>query len=265
VVPAIEYLYDTQGIAMEITTLYANFDCSLRENAPTTNQNALGLGIGPSSTSLYNGVVGFDYSSLIGIGVTEVTLAKLRLYIGADFATASSTLSVYRMIRSGVTETGCTWNTYDGTHAWGTVGCNNTTTDREASSIGTLARGAADTGWHEITLDNAKTLEILQGVYTNPLLLLKDANTTAAPSHYLYETRENYYSTGNTAELYLEYETGIPGVKTVNGVAMADIKTINGIPIADIKSLQGLTFSGDWLRKLDWIRGLWQPKGLVTI
>lgn len=252
---------------METTTLYANFDCSLRANAPTTNQNALGLGIGPSSTSLYNGIVGFDYSSLIG--VTEVTLAKLRLYIGAEFATAASTLSVYRMIRSGVTEAGCTWNTYNGANAWGTVGCNNTTTDREASAIGTLARGAADTGWHEITLDNAKILEILQGVYTNPLLLLKDANTTANPSNYLYETRENYYSTGNTAELYLEYETGIPGVKTVNGVPMANIKTINGIPVADVKSLQGLTFAGEWLRKLDWIRKgeLWisRNNGLVTI
>jgi len=35
--------------------------------------------------------------------------------------------------------------------------------------------------------------------------------------------------------------SGIPGIKTVNGVAMADIKTINGVAVADIKSIQGLT------------------------
>lgn len=251
---------------MEITTLYANFDLSLRENAPTTNQNALGLGAGSSSTSLWNGLVGFDFSALVALGVTDVSVATLRLFIGADFATASSTMAVYRMIRTGVTETGATWNTYNGTNAWGTAGCNNTTTDREASSIGSIARGTTDTGWHEISLNTTKILEILNGTYTNSLLFLKDGNTIANPSIYYYETHENYYTTGNVAELYLEYEAGIPNVKTMNGVANADIKTINGIPIGDIKSLQNL-FAGEWLRKLDWIRkgNLWRPQnsGLI--
>jgi hypothetical protein len=254
---------------MEITTLYANFDLSLRENLPTTNQNNLGLGVGPSSTSLWNGLVGFDFSSLVAMGITSVSSAILRLYIGADFATATSTLSVYRMIRTGVTETGCTWNTYNGTNAWGTAGCNNTTTDREAANIGSVARGTADTGWHEISLNTAKILEILNGTYTNPLLFLKDGNTIANPSTYYYETHENYYSTGNVAEMYLEYEIGIPGVKNINAVPTNSIKTINSVAAADIKSLQGMTFSGNWLRKLDWIRkgNLWRPQnpGLVKI
>lgn len=43
--------------------------------------------------------------------------------------------------------------------------------------------------------------------------------------------------------MILEYTKlpGPPGVKTINGIPVADIKTINGIPIADVKSVQGLT------------------------
>lgn len=251
---------------MATITLYGQYDATLRENAPTTSQESVvGNLAGYSSTTAFFFCIKYDLSGFNAADI--ITLAKLRFNIYGEVATSTSTLSAYRILRAW-TES-ATWNTYNGSNNWGTAGCNNTTTDREAAAVGTVARGTADTGWHEITITTpSKLKEMFDGTMTNNGFLIRDANSTSTPSVYYYETRNNFYSTGNLPELYVEYTSGIPNIKTVNSVANADIKTVNGIPVADIKSLQGL-FSGEWLRKLDMIKkgGLWQPQnsGLITI
>jgi hypothetical protein len=105
-----------------------------------------------------------------------VTSAKLKLRVDADFATNARTLSVYRILRT-VNFGQTTWNVYSTGNNWGTAGCSNTTTDREASAIGTATQPAspAQYDWIEASLDPAAVQEMIEtGVGNNSLLVRVD-------------------------------------------------------------------------------------------
>jgi hypothetical protein len=191
----------------------------------------------------------------------------LTLYHIYNYATVNSTLYIYRCLKNWV-ETQATYNIYSTGNNWGTAGARNSTTDYYATELGSIAQSSTETsGEKNITINAAEFTKMFNGTYNNYGFVIFLPTTSYTLHGYASSSHAtSTYRPKITAEWTT---TGIPGVKTVNGVPMANIKTINGIPVADVKSLQGLTFAGEWLRKLDWIRKgeLWisRNNGLVTI
>ena len=50
-------------------------------------------------------------------------------------------LMIYIRVKQDWTETGATWNTYDGTNNWTTAGAGNVTDDRGSTALGVLSGG----------------------------------------------------------------------------------------------------------------------------
>lgn len=99
---------------------------------------------------------------------SEINTATLRMRVGADKSDNARTWRVYRVMRKWW-DTSTTWNTYDGTNSWGTAGCENTSTDREASDIGneSVPNNLTVGTWIEINLTTDDIQEILDGDFTD--------------------------------------------------------------------------------------------------
>jgi hypothetical protein len=98
----------------------------------------------------YVGLVRFDVSSVPANAV--VARATLQLYAW-DWSGGEIPIDVFRVIRS-VNLCEATWNQAQSGNPWGTVGCENTTTDRDAvplSSITTIGIGE----WHSFDITSA--------------------------------------------------------------------------------------------------------------
>jgi hypothetical protein len=93
-------------------------------------------------------LIKFDLSTLAGKSIVSATLG---IYIDAGGA---NTCTLYRVLRAW-TETGATYNKYDGTNNWGTAGCKNTSTDRSNTSLGSLVLSAG-AGAYTCALDAAE-------------------------------------------------------------------------------------------------------------
>jgi len=84
-------------------------------------------------------LIKFDLSAIDDLDtVTSATLTLTLAYAGSSFASNNRAFGVYRVKRAWV-ENQATWNVYSTGNNWGTGGCENTTTDREADPIGTSA------------------------------------------------------------------------------------------------------------------------------
>lgn len=184
------------------TTISTTVDTYMASDGATTNYGTSGaLYVGEMETGLSyrRSLIKFDLTSIAG---QTIISAKLRLYNSEDYAAESGTLSVYRVLKAW-TEAGCTWNKYDGSSDWGTAGCSNTTTDREADAIGTLAFTATASGdWVEVTLDAAKVQEWNDGTLTNNGILLK-MNTEDADCQVFHSSDDT-----NDPQLVVELASG---------------------------------------------------------
>lgn len=87
-------------------------------------------------------LLSFDLSSIPSNA--QVQSAYIRLYAIARSALASITLNAHQVYRPWQ-EAQATWNTASAGTAWGTPGCNNTTTDRSATAIANAAVNAVNT------------------------------------------------------------------------------------------------------------------------
>lgn len=143
---------------------------------PTTiNVGSTLLATGHFSTPQTNRtLLEFDISSL-GSDWT-VNSATLKLTVQANFLGTSHTLNVYRLKRrwrfGNVNE--ATWNRYrdDLTQSWGTAGASNTTSDRDATAVGTLSVTSATSGQVSITLTTALIQAWIDGSFENFGLIL---------------------------------------------------------------------------------------------
>ncbi len=162
----------------------------IRDTSPATNFNANDFFyVGVYSTSDKDrGLIKWDLSS-IPSNATIIS-ATLSLYVYLDESGNERIMSAYRVKRAW-TETGVTWNTYDGSNNWGTAGCANTTSDREATNIGTATIPASPEVDSEIqiTLDAASVQEWIDGTLTNNGLLLQVA--TESNDHIGYHAHTN--------------------------------------------------------------------------
>lgn len=136
---------------------------ALVQPLPTTNFSGQST-YEPESTAanVQNCVLRFPGISSLPAGAT-ITAASLNLY--EQSANGTSTASIYQIIRSGIVLAQETWNVYATASNWGTAGCENTVSDRSATTAGDVALALADgAGYRSFT--NAAFLTLVQGWYS---------------------------------------------------------------------------------------------------
>lgn len=143
-----------------------------------------------ATDAIYRSLIQFDLSSIPA--TAKVQSATLTLWRTFDRSTNARVMSIYRLKRAWVEGTknnaapadGATWVTYDGVNSWGFAGCSNTTSDREAASIGTYNApagtnaGAITAVEVNITLTASKVQDWIDGTLTNNGMLLQMATET---------------------------------------------------------------------------------------
>ena len=153
----------------------AGIDNNIISDIPTTNRGTntgIDIGYDTGGSGKGRGLIKFDFSSIptnLNITSSIMTITPV-----IDYSSNSRTLSVYRSLRAW-TESGSTWNKYDGTNNWGTAGADNTTTDREATAIGTVSVGASPTigAGIDIPLNAAAIQEMVRGTFANNGFVLR--------------------------------------------------------------------------------------------
>jgi len=105
-------------------------DTRLLQSTPTTNYGTSELISNvPLNSFLQNSLISFDFTALpLGATITSSTL-ELYYYLYAVADPVGRTIAVSRLTRTGWTELGATWNTYDGSNAWTSGGGDYTAVD----------------------------------------------------------------------------------------------------------------------------------------
>jgi hypothetical protein len=177
------------------TTLYAISNSWMDANAPTTinGYDTTYFATGQFGGSQTNrGLLLFDITSIPHDAI--INSVSLKITVQSNFLGTSHTINIYRLKRkwysNGVSTTYRTINrsSYNNYRedltpdlAWGTAGANNTTTDRDASPIGSIAVTSATAGTKTITLDPALVQGWIDGAFVNNGLILiasDEVNTT---------------------------------------------------------------------------------------
>lgn len=186
---------------MPTLTLNPNADNVMYAGAATTNYGtSTSIAIGNQSASRHS-LLKFDLSSLPSAAI--VSSVKLRLYVHNINDAVSTIINAYRVIRNW-SETTSTWNNAKTGTAWGMAGCENTSTDRSATSAGTVA--ITGTGWYEITISLAE-FEAMRSADEGFMIKRTGGSSTNFKEIY---SREN---ATNNPELVIEYTLG--GVQAV--------------------------------------------------
>ena len=125
-----------------VTTVSGTQACSITEDTPKTGYCASKeFQVGFDSTHKeHHGLLEFNTSSL-PLGA-DILNAKLGLYVEAHSTSASKAVGVYRVNKPWTTS--ASWETYDGTHAWGKAG-GDFSIASDASVNGAVGAG---TGWY---------------------------------------------------------------------------------------------------------------------
>lgn len=118
-------------------------DTSIIQGSPNSNRNTLDLNIGErfGASILMRALIKFDLSTLPSSALISST--TLSLYANFDGSNNSRDLRVYRQ-KKAWTETGATWNKYDGTNNWTTAGGFDSA-DCEQTDIGSRTFSASET------------------------------------------------------------------------------------------------------------------------
>lgn len=146
----------------------AGKDVSLRQDQPDTNfgtVNIIGVGESNASTVWKRALIAFDLSS-IPSNATIVS-ATLSLTVVTDSSSNARTMSAYRVKRNW-TETGATWNKYDGTNDWQTAGAGGANDiDVSAMGSGSVTASQAVGSVVTLTFTAAEVQKFIDGTYTN--------------------------------------------------------------------------------------------------
>jgi len=180
-------------------------DVTIIHDQPTTNYNTLGEGIriGERNDASTNNraLIKFDLSGIPSNATIESAVLSIRAT--TDKSSNARTFSVYRVLRVWV-DSQATWNVYSTGNNWGTAGCANTTTDREASNIGTRNFTATETlnQFKDFTLTAAKIEEMINGTLTNNGFLIQSA-TESDDCYYFNSTEDG--TEENNPKLVITY------------------------------------------------------------
>jgi hypothetical protein len=162
-------------------------DCYLNSAAPNDNNNNALILVGhawPDGIT-YRGLIKFDLSSIPASAT--ILSATLSIWVNGDYCINARTLRAYRVKRNWVEEE-ATWNVYSAGNNWGTAGCSNTTSDRDAADMGNVSVGAAVAVGTEIQipLTAAEVQKMIDGTYTNYGWLLQVDTETG--DEYAYDS-----------------------------------------------------------------------------
>lgn len=160
---------------MAQVTLNPTADVHITQSIPTSNQN----GVGFIDVGEYNGATGDTRRALIKFDLSSIpagsiiTSATFRIYnTGTDLTDNARTMYANRMKRAW-TETGATWNKYDGTNDWATAGGGTNSLDVDFTAFGNVAvTNPPTSGWHEISLTASMVQDWFDGTFTNNGLML---------------------------------------------------------------------------------------------
>lgn len=121
-------------------------------------------------------IIKFDLSSIpAGSTINSATLALVLTAAGSFRSNNNRTVRIYRLLRAFV-ETEATWVKATSSVNWGTAGCSNTTSDREATDIGSTTFNTTDAQYAEKTFTlttSAIEAMITGGAFTNNGFLIK--------------------------------------------------------------------------------------------
>lgn len=173
-------------------------DATLISNYPTYNAGAVtDFNVGNWGAYIFRSLIYFDLSSIPSDAhIVSATLSLWLAEAGNRYAANNRTIQLYRVKREWIEgtriaawsdepATGCTWNRYDLTNTWTTAGCDDTTNDREATSIGSHAMLTTDAAnsQHDFALSVAAVQEWVRGaVDNNGLIAIADTETDDAYS-----------------------------------------------------------------------------------
>jgi len=151
-------------------------------------------------------LIKFDFSSI----PSNATISSAMLYLTTttDISSNTRTKRVYRQKRAW-TETGATWNKYDGTNNWQTAGGFGAD-DCEQTDIGSVSMGASEANGTEISisLSTSAIREMVSGEFANNGFMVKtDSEVNDA---YSFASSSNGTST-RRPKLVVEYTVGGAG------------------------------------------------------
>src|SRR3990167_4779758 len=154
---------------MSQVTLNPTADTYLTALTPDTNNDAITFDVGE-----WNGGVGdlrrtlikFDLSSIPNSSI--ITVATLRVYdTGSDLTSNTRTMFANRSKRAW-TETGATWNKYDGTNNWATAGGGTNADDVELANIGSVSMATETDDLHRLDSSEGTNKPELVITYSTP-------------------------------------------------------------------------------------------------
>ena len=149
------------------------------------------------------GLVRFDFSALGDTAIIESAVLRLYQYDGQEHA--GTLIHASRILRTGWTETGATWNAWDGTNPWTTGGCGDDGTDYTSTGQASAESITPENNWVEWDVT-----EIVQYCQKNVSeiadLLLWYAGTDDKDTIKFYSTE--YGGTAYDPQLVITYSIG---------------------------------------------------------
>jgi len=165
------------------STIYATDDTWMAESNPSTNYGNITYNkIGYSSAAgQYTAVFEFDTSSITK--PADVVSAVFTIIKQAEWGASAEALTVGRCTQE-FTESGCTWNTFDGTTSWTTAGGDMATTEPTYTIYVGNSSGSQSVDIKELVVDAInKRSNVLR-------ILIKMDHTPGASSVAIYRSSE---------------------------------------------------------------------------
>jgi hypothetical protein len=101
----------------------------------TSTPTSISVGESNAAASVRRGLIKADLSSIPT--TATITSATLSLTVVTDLSSNARDMYAYRIKRNWDNNYAC-WNNYGNGSAWASAGCSNTSTDREATAVGTV-------------------------------------------------------------------------------------------------------------------------------
>jgi hypothetical protein len=176
-------------------------DVYLREQSPTANQDSQELNVfSYASGDRGNLVIRFTLPAVLA----GATINSATLTLRVIDKTTTKTIDVHRCLRAW-TETGATWNTYDGSNSWATAGGTGSG-DMNASATASVS-ATAGVGFDQDFTGLAADVQAWVGGAANHGWLLKRNDYTAYDGHYI-TFRRSEGTDGQRPILTIDYTAG---------------------------------------------------------
>jgi hypothetical protein len=179
-------------------------DSHIRSNAATTNYGTdTTIIVGNANPNLRRALIKFDLTSIPSTSIIDSAVLSLYISSNGPDNSGNSNFSVYNIKRVW-TETGVTWNKYDGTNDWQTAGGTGAN-DYDSTALATTtidATPAAKTEF-QFTLSISAITNLVNGTTTNNGWLIRSSEASF-DRHTFYSSDEGT-ETSSRPKLVITY------------------------------------------------------------